>query len=148
MPSEHWEQVNRLFHAAMERAPDQRNSFLKEACGENETLLQEVESLLTAYSDSENFMHAPVGKDVSEFLQNQEVTLRSNDQIGAYKIVREIGRGGMGAVYLGTRADERFTKSVAIKLIKLGMDTDQILKHFRNEQRILGNLDHPNIARL
>jgi non-specific serine/threonine protein kinase/serine/threonine-protein kinase len=148
MPSENWDQVNQLFHAAMERPPDQRNSFLKEACGENASLLQEVESLLEASSASEHLMRSPAAKDAFDFLQNQEVTLRTNDQIGAYKIVREIGRGGMGSVYLGTRADERFTKSVAIKLIKLGMDTDDILNHFRNEQRILGNLDHPNIARL
>jgi serine/threonine protein kinase len=62
--------------------------------------------------------------------------------------VKEIGRGGMGAVYLAIRADELFNKQVAIKVIKRGMDTDDVLRHFRNERRILGNFDHPNIAHL
>jgi serine/threonine protein kinase len=69
-------------------------------------------------------------------------------RIGAYKIVREIGRGGMGAVYLAVRADSEYQKRVAIKLVKRGMDTDFILRRFRNERQILASLDHPNIARL
>ncbi len=67
---------------------------------------------------------------------------------GAYRIERELGRGGMGAVYLATRADNVFQMQVAIKLIKRGMDSDFILGRFRNERQILASLDHPNIARL
>jgi eukaryotic-like serine/threonine-protein kinase len=69
-------------------------------------------------------------------------------RLGNYKIIKEIGRGGMGAVYLAERADEQYQKRVAIKLIKRGMDTDSVLRHFRNERQILANFDHPNIARL
>jgi serine/threonine protein kinase len=69
-------------------------------------------------------------------------------RIGAYEIVREIGRGGMGAVYLARRADGQFEKEVAIKLLKRGTDTDEVLRRFREERRILARLDHPNIARL
>jgi tetratricopeptide (TPR) repeat protein len=69
-------------------------------------------------------------------------------RLGNYKIIKEIGRGGMGAVYLAERADEQYQKRVAIKLIKRGMDTDAVLRHFRSERQILANFDHPNIARL
>ena len=69
-------------------------------------------------------------------------------RIGPYQVVREIGRGGMGAVYLAVRADEQFEQRVAIKLIKRGMDTDEIIRRFRNERQILANLRHPNIATL
>src|SRR5262249_43361245 len=68
-------------------------------------------------------------------------------QIGAYRLVREIGRGGMGAVYLALRANDQSGRRVAIKLIKRGMDTDFILRRFRNERQILAALNHPNIAR-
>ena len=67
-------------------------------------------------------------------------------RIGAYRVVRELGRGGMGAVYLAERADGGFSQRVAIKLIKRGMDTDQVLARFRAERQILASLDHPNIA--
>ncbi len=148
MSSENWNRINELFYAALEHAPELRDSFLKDACGTDSTLQQEVESLLAAYTDSENFIQSPASKNALEFLQHQDVQLATGDRVGAYNIVREIGRGGMGAVYLGTRADERFQKSVAIKLIKRGRDTDDVLRHFRNEQQILANFDHPNIARL
>ena len=69
-------------------------------------------------------------------------------RIGAYRLISELGRGGMGAVFLASRDDAEFKKSVAIKLIKRGMDTDFILKRFRNERQILATLDHPFIARL
>src|SRR5690606_2456991 len=65
-----------------------------------------------------------------------------------YRIVREIGRGGMGAVYLAERADGEFDQRVAVKLVKRGMDTDEILARFRHERRILASLEHPSIARL
>jgi eukaryotic-like serine/threonine-protein kinase len=68
--------------------------------------------------------------------------------IGNYRVVRELGRGGMGAVYLAERADAQYKRQVAIKLIKRGMDTDSVLRHFRNERQILANFDHPNIGRL
>src|SRR4028118_840385 len=67
-------------------------------------------------------------------------------RIGVYELKREIGRGGMGAVYLAERADGEFYQTVAVKLIKRGMDTDMILKRFRRERQILAALNHPNIA--
>jgi non-specific serine/threonine protein kinase/serine/threonine-protein kinase len=71
-----------------------------------------------------------------------------DDRIGPYRLVRELGRGGMGAVYLAVRADDAFQKRVAVKILKRGIDTDAVVSRFRNERQILAGLDHPNIARL
>ncbi|MBA2339616.1 MAG: serine/threonine protein kinase, partial [Pyrinomonadaceae bacterium] len=70
------------------------------------------------------------------------------ERVGTYEIVREIGQGGMGAVYLGERADHLFDKQVAIKIVKRGMDTDFVLRRFARERQVLAALDHPNIAKL
>src|SRR6185437_5957762 len=67
---------------------------------------------------------------------------------GPYRVLSEIGRGGMGSVYLATRGDEQYRKQVAIKVVKRGMDTADVLGRFRHERQILANLDHPYIARL
>src|SRR5207253_9314415 len=68
--------------------------------------------------------------------------------IGAYAIIKELGRGGMGAVYLAERADGQFEKCVAIKVLKRGTDTEEVLRRFRIERQILAELEHPNITRL
>ena len=69
-------------------------------------------------------------------------------RVGAYRLIRELGRGGMGAVYLGVRDDDAFQKRVAVKVLKRGMDTDAIVRRFRHERRILAGLEHPYIAGL
>ena len=84
----------------------------------------------------------------SQTMKTNRSAAVTGQQIGSYQIIRELGRGGMGAVYLAARADESFDKQVALKLIKRGMDSDAIIKRFVMERQILANLDHPNIARL
>jgi len=74
--------------------------------------------------------------------------VRTNQQVGPYRLIREIGRGGMGAVYLAMRSDDVFQKRVAIKILKRGTDTESIVQRFRNERQILASLEHPNIASL
>jgi len=88
-----------------------------------------------------------VGLIANEGQTNSSVAVEGQ-RIGSYRIIRELGRGGMGSVYLADRADESFDKQVALKLIKRGMDSDAIIKRFVMERQILANLDHPNIARL
>ncbi len=78
----------------------------------------------------------------------ERVTEVPPERIGPYRILREIGRGGMGLVYLATRDDDRFHRRVAIKLIRKGMDTDDILRRFEHERQLLAAMNHPNIARL
>ena len=80
---------------------------------------------------------SPVGREPSD-----------DTRVGAYRLVREIGQGGMGAVFLAVRDDDAFHKRVALKVLKRGMDTEAIVRRFRTERQILAGLDHPNIARL
>lgn len=148
MSSERLKKAGELFHAALEQRPEQRAIFLEQTCSGDQLLREEVESLLAAHQKAESFMKLPAVSVVAVELLDQEEQLVEGQQIGSYKIIREIGRGGMGAVYLAERADQQYKKHVAIKLIKRGMDTDYVLQHFRNERQILANFDHPNIARL
>ena len=107
----------------------------------------DVERLLAAHDRAGDFIQAPAVA-LAAALGPAEEVVPTGRRIGVYRIVREIGRGGMGTVYLAERADDAFTQQVAIKLIKRGMDTDQVLARFRAERQILASLDHPNIARL
>src|SRR5262249_14214618 len=81
-------------------------------------------------------------------LESRDERLTHGRKVGAYRILREIGRGGMGNVYLAARADDAFQKLVAVKIIRCGMDLDDVVQRFRAERQILAMLDHPNIARL
>ena len=147
------EQVKQLFHAALERQPHERADFLRNACPDNPTLQKEVESLLAAYLRNEDFLQAAAietsAAELTDWLLNEpEETPFPMKRIGPYQLLREIGRGGMGTVYLAKRDDEQYEQQVAIKLIKRGMDTDQIIRRFRKERQILADLNHPNIVRL
>jgi serine/threonine protein kinase/tetratricopeptide (TPR) repeat protein len=146
--SSNWDRVNELFYAAVELQEDRRADFLKETCGKDDALRKEVEALLAAHEQAGAFIQTPALKNALEWLTDSDEQLSAGKRIGAYKIIREIGRGGMGAVYLAERADEQYEKYVAIKLIKRGMDTESVLRRFRNERQILADFDHPNIARL
>jgi eukaryotic-like serine/threonine-protein kinase len=147
------EQVKQLFHAALEREPHERADYLRTACPDNPTLQQEVESLLAAYLRNEDFLQVAAletsAAELADRLLNEPDDLPFPMQrLGAYQLLREIGRGGMGTVYLARRDDDQYEQQVAIKLIKRGMDTDQIIRRFRKERQILADLNHPNIVRL
>jgi serine/threonine protein kinase len=107
-----------------------------------------VKSLLSSHQQAEGFIETPITPSVLEAIHEADEPLVSGETIGVYKILKQIGHGGMGAVYLAARADQTYEKHVAIKLLKRGMDTKEILRHFRNERQILADFDHPNIARL
>jgi serine/threonine protein kinase/tetratricopeptide (TPR) repeat protein len=135
--------MDELFHSALALDARARETFLHEACGDDPDLLSNVRRLLVAHDRAGGFIQVPA---VSLPGVGQEPS--AGRRIGPYRVVRELGRGGMGAVYLAERADGGFTQRVAIKLIKRGMDTDHVLARFRAERQILASLDHPNIARL
>ncbi|MEK6289610.1 MAG: serine/threonine-protein kinase [Acidobacteriota bacterium] len=147
MTPDKWKQVLELFEAALELAPGERAAFLGEACRGDSSLRGEVEALLSADNKAEGFLDGRLEAATALF-GDGEAPLVEGAMIGAYRIVRELGRGGMGTVYLAGRADDTYKKRVAIKLIKRGMDTEEVLSRFRNERQILASLDHPNIARL
>ena len=123
----------------MERRCGQDTDLLEEA----ESLLAEAEALLKERTDS---FEDCAQNAASTFWQ--EGPPRGGERVGAYVIVRELGRGGMGTVFLAERADGQFEKQVAIKILNRGADTAEILRRFRAERQILARLDHPNIARL
>jgi eukaryotic-like serine/threonine-protein kinase len=147
MPIDNWERIQDLFSAAADLPRKDRARFLDEHCGPDTAVRREVESLLAADSrmgEGEKVFAAIEAE--AQSIANVPTPIGS--RLGAYRVVKEIGRGGMGTVYLGTRDDELYQKQVAIKLIRDGMDTADVLDRFRHERQILANLDHPYIARL
>ncbi len=147
MNANDWRAINDLFHAALAQNAGDRRAFLDAQCAGNEPLAAAVERLLRAHDSAHAFLHEPIAASALRLLAASDA-VPAGTLIGPYRIVRELGRGGMGAVYLADRADEQFHKQVAIKLIKRGMDTDAVLRQFRDERQILADLEHPNIARL
>ncbi len=149
MNPERWQKINEIFHAAIERGADERSSFLAESCQGDEELFKEVEKLVSAHNRADDFIQKPVFTDAVQLLSTERETSGFvGKRFGVYKVIEEIGRGGMGAVFLAERVDKQFEKRVAVKVIKRGMDTDAVLRRFRHERQILAALDHPNIARL
>ena len=142
MTPEQWLRLESLFHDALERRADERAALLSQI--EDLELRGEVERLLEADAEASRF----AGNAAAGLGRVAATMIQPPSQIGVYRIVRELGRGGMGTVYLGERADAQFNMRVAIKLIKRGMDTDAVLQRFRHERQILAGLEHPNIARL
>ena len=147
LSAEEWERAQELFNEAVDLPLEQRKALLDRICGEDESLRREVESLLDSDALANRFIEDPAGAIPRDFLSEGEDDF-SGRQFGAYRVIREIGRGGLGAVYLAVRADESFEKQVALKVVRRGLDTDDILRRFRTERQILAQLEHPNIARL
>ena len=146
MSPERWQQVNGLFEQALELPANERSAFLERACAADDEVRHEVESLLKSHAEAGAFIDAP--QDFVSTEPINDAALLPGEMISPYRLLEEIGRGGMGAVYLAERADEQYEKRVAIKLIKRGMDTDSVLRRFRKERQILASFDHSNIARL
>ena len=146
--SERWARVKELFEAAADLAPNERATLLNKECDGDTALRREVESLLDSDAQTGGFIEQPVLEMPRDLFPDPPEESLVGRQFGAYQIIREIGRGGLGAVYLAARADDEYRKEVAIKLVRRGLDTEDILRRFRNERQILAQLDHPNIARL
>ncbi len=146
--SERWARVKELFEAAADLTPNERAALLNNECDGDDALRREVESLLDSDARTDDFIEQPVLDIPRDLFPEAPEESLAGRQLGAYQIIREIGRGGLGAVYLAARADDEYRKEVAIKLVRRGLDTEDILRRFRNERQILAQLDHPNIARL
>src|SRR5713226_397392 len=146
MQQHEWEKVKEVFTAALEQPVAMRAQFLAETCGDDEALRGEVESLLAAQEEPKNLLeqHAI---DLASQLQTDGDKYHGK-RFGAYRILREIGRGGMGSVFLAERADGAFQQQVALKIIRRSFADRELEKHFRRERQILASLNHPNIAKL
>lgn len=148
-----WHQVEEIFQNALDLPESEWKGYVDDACGDDSELKVEVERLLSQYSEASSFIETPVFSGgehgvLSSLMHIDDVDPMIGTILGRYRIEREIGRGGMGAVYEAVRADGEFRRKAAIKVVKRGMDTDFILRRFRNERQILATLEHPYIARL
>lgn len=147
MDPDRWQRIEQLFHSALECGPAQRQRLLDDRCAGDRDLRQEVVSLLASYEEGSFTVESAFLEGVRLVEKSREPSMVGRS-IGPYKVLREIGRGGMGDVFLASRADNAFHKEVAIKLIRRGLDTDDVIRRFESERRILASLDHPNISRI
>jgi eukaryotic-like serine/threonine-protein kinase len=146
MGTDRWQRLNEIFHGALARDPGSRPDYLVQACADDAALRREAEDLLRAHDGAELELGAI--ERLESALNESPLPGSAGLRLGPYRTSEEIGRGGMGSVWLADRVDGQFEQRVAIKLIKRGMDTAQILRRFEAERRILASFDHPNIARL
>ncbi len=149
MTPERWRKIESLLQAALERTPAERGAFLDEACGADDALRKEVESLLVSSDAAEDFLKSPVIEDAATLLgeSNSASTIRPDigHNIGPYSILYKLGAGGMGEVYLAR--DSRLGRNVALKLLHPDLvDSSQERMRFLREARLASGLDHPNIC--
>ncbi|MBL8172582.1 MAG: serine/threonine protein kinase, partial [Acidobacteria bacterium] len=148
MTVEQWQQVKEIFEASLECEPSVRLSFIAEQSGGDDAIRLAAEQMLRDFDESGDFLEdaalVELGLAGAQFNPGYEQGRR----IGSYRIVSEIGQGGMGAVYLAERADEAYEKRVAIKMVWSGGIRSEINRRFNIERRVLAALEHPNIARL
>ena len=144
MTTARWQRIKLILGDALACDPAIRASFVAQACQGDARLQSEVDLLL-----------AQDAQVIDDFAADTRIAMQTDSdsrligqRLGTYEVLSEIGRGGMGAVYLAARADGHFDKKVAIKLLKRGTDTDEVLRRFHAERQILARLDHPNLARL
>ncbi len=147
--SARWLELERLYHAALEQPVDQRASFIQKACGQDEWLRRELESLLAHDQTEDSFLDQPAMRAAARELTNEiePASMDTGTLIGSYKILEQIARGGMGVVY---RAEQQYPvrRIVALKVIKPGMDSEHVIARFEAERQALALMDHPHIARV
>ena len=146
-----WRQVAELFDTLVETPPADRDRRLAELCAEDAALRAEIEGLLRADADAAKFdagVDAARADAARAWDEGTRSAASAGERIGAWRVLGEIGRGGMGIVFLAERADGQYEQRAALKLVKRGMDSEAILARFLRERQILARLAHPHIARL
>ena len=148
-----WSRVKEIFEAALTHPIEQRRSFIAESCRGEPAIEEEVQSLLASHAQGADFLETPVrivsdGAPISDSPVGQGAEPNVGRVIGPYVIESCIGHGGMGAVFMARRADRAFERRVAIKMIRQGLDSADVIRKFQHERQILASLDHPYIARL
>ena len=149
MDTQRWQRVGEIFDAVVEASAGERAEVLARLCADDAELRREVETLLAADASATAFEHdadsarGGVAADWAE-----AVDAEAHRRIGPWRLLRELGRGGMGVVYLAERADGQFEQRAALKLVKRGMDTEAVHARFLRERQILARLQHPHIAHL
>ncbi len=149
MTSADWDRLKDVFDAALKRDATSRTQFLREACADDASLLHELQSLIADYEAAgDTFLQTP---PVSSFVHAGPATrpdAGGHRTVGPYRLLEQIGRGGMADVDLAERTDGLYRKSVAVKLVRVGILNEEVLSRFRHERQALAVLDHPNIVKL
>jgi non-specific serine/threonine protein kinase/serine/threonine-protein kinase len=148
MDADRWRKLTDIFHDVLQQDPHHRSAWLDRACASDLALREQLERLLDAHGRAPHVVGTAAFEHTVRQLTAEAELPALGQNLGPYRVIAEIGRGGMGTVYLAERADDQYEKRVAIKLVKRGMDTDAVLAQFRQERQILASLEHPNIARL
>jgi non-specific serine/threonine protein kinase/serine/threonine-protein kinase len=163
MSPERWRQIEHWYHAALDQDADKRAAFLEHACAGDEILREEVKSLLACEQRSDTYLEAPALEVAAKVLAQDRVGVEAYSReigshsacgalrlggatIGRYRILRLLGEGGMGAVYEAEQEQPR--RTVALKILKSGMATPDVLRRFEQESQALGRLRHPGIAQI
>ncbi|HLG95533.1 MAG TPA: protein kinase [Bryobacteraceae bacterium] len=147
MTPEVWQHVREILDAVLLVPAEKRPAYLDEACAGDADLRHEVESLIDSYERAGDTFLEGRAIDAAGFDASRDQPLEGQ-RIGPYRVVEEIGHGGMGVVYRAVRADDQFRKEVAIKVVRGGLNNEASDRRFKAERQILANLDHPYIARL
>jgi len=153
--SERWKRIELILDHTLDLAERERAAFLEQLAAEDPDLRQQVDRLLSAERAAGDFLESPAAVAAAPLLDelggldlSWDALQRAGSTVGPYRLLEEIGRGGMGTVFLAERVDGGFEQRVALKLIKRGMDSEGILARFLRERQILARLEHAHIARL
>jgi serine/threonine protein kinase/tetratricopeptide (TPR) repeat protein len=146
-PESRWERLRHIVAEAAELKPWQRPRFLGRACGGDDELRREAESLLGMESRARGFLEDLAGRAGLPFADSDDAVPPGMEQVGPYRLIRRIGEGGMGRVYLAERVDGEADLRVAVKLLPPGLPTEVMRRRFAAERQILGRLAHPGIGR-
>ena len=146
--ADRWKLVDQIFDELLDSPSSQRETLLTIRCGEDTNLRVEVEKLLAATENAGDFMEVSALASESQTLDHETSEALIGGRVGNYRLLRMIGRGGMGKVFLAVRDDDEFRKTVAVKLVNPFWNDEDMVQRFRRERQILAKLEHPNIARL
>ncbi len=142
--ADRWREIDQVFAEALDRPRAERKPFLDQACAGDPELRQAVERLLLADEASDTFLERPASELLGLIPKEVEV----GERLGPYRLLRKLGAGGMGTVYLARREDEHYQQDVALKILRSGLQGTEAVHRFLAERQILARLEHPNIARL
>jgi eukaryotic-like serine/threonine-protein kinase len=152
MDADRWRRIEEVLDVALTVEPSRWSGLLDEQCSGDPELRQQVEALLLRVETARDLLRSPptelAAAVLAEAREAEQASRFEGRRLGAYRIVREIGRGGMARVFLAERADGQFRQQVALKLLRPGLDTEADRERFRTERQILAGLSHPHIARL
>src|SRR5215213_2522342 len=141
---ERWQQADHVFAEALDLPPAAWPAFLDAACAGDPALRRQIERLLAADAAGSRFLESPPEELLGLALDDRE----EGSSLGPYRLLKKLGGGGMGTVYLARREDEHYQRDVALKVLRSGLASTEALHRFLAERQILARLEHPNIARL